>query len=330
MAHPLEGFGPDGEALAIDVASFGARTPDCAVVVSSGLHGIEGFIGSAIQLAWLQRLAAGAAGVPDGTRVVFLHALNPYGFAWRRRVNERNVDLNRNFLDAPSDYAGVPPGYDLVHRLLNPSRAPGRLDTFPIRAAWAICRHGRQTLATAVASGQYDHPDAVFFGGQEPEAATRLVQARYLDWTRSAATVVHLDIHSGLGNWGSGKLIVAPDQVAHLDWFRAAFHPMRVVLAGDGAPYAARGTMAAWLVRHLGIARRYRAAVVEFGTYSPMRVLAALRSEQVAHRFQYATSARSVELRRNLTECFCPEDTSWRRAAVQLGLDAVDQALAAH
>ena len=31
--------------------------------------------------------------------LVFVHALNPYGFSWVRRVNEDNVDLNRNFPD---------------------------------------------------------------------------------------------------------------------------------------------------------------------------------------------------------------------------------------
>ena len=28
-----------------------------------------------------------------------VHALNPVGFSWVRRVNEDNVDLNRNFVD---------------------------------------------------------------------------------------------------------------------------------------------------------------------------------------------------------------------------------------
>ena len=30
--------------------------------------------------------------------IVFIHIINPYGMAWNRRVNEYNVDLNRNFL----------------------------------------------------------------------------------------------------------------------------------------------------------------------------------------------------------------------------------------
>jgi hypothetical protein len=30
---------------------------------------------------------------------VFIHALNPYGFATNRRANEDNIDINRNLLD---------------------------------------------------------------------------------------------------------------------------------------------------------------------------------------------------------------------------------------
>jgi hypothetical protein len=34
---------------------------------------------------------------PDVT-LVFIHAVNPYGFHHDRRVNEDNIDINRNFL----------------------------------------------------------------------------------------------------------------------------------------------------------------------------------------------------------------------------------------
>ena len=308
---------------------MGAQTPERAVVVSSGLHGVEGFVGSAIQLAWLRRLGDGAVTIPADTRVVLLHGLNPYGFAWRRRVNERNVDLNRNFLDAGESYRGVPPGYELVHGLLNPPGAPGRLDPFPFRAGWAICRHGFRTLATAVAAGQYDHPDGLFFGGLEPEESTRLVQAHYDDWIGTAANIVHLDLHSGLGRWGRAQLIIEPDQAAHADWYRAAFRPVRTVLAGEDAPYSARGTLGKWLARHVGTARRCRTAVVEFGTYSQVRVLAALRAEQAILRVGNRGSPRAVAATRTLMDCFCPNDIGWRQTTVQVGGRLVEQALAA-
>ena len=118
-----------------------SRNPRRAVVVSSGLHGVEGFFGSAAQLAWLRLLRQGGASIPGGTLVVLLHAIDPFGFAWRRRVDEGNVDLNRNFLDDGETYTGTPEHYDLVHRLLNPPSPPSRLHAFRPRAAWAVRRH---------------------------------------------------------------------------------------------------------------------------------------------------------------------------------------------
>ena len=91
----------------MDVATVGSLVPERAVVVTSGIHGVEGFAGSAVQTEWLRRLGQGKAAVPDRVRLVFAHALNPYGFAWIRRANECNVDLNRNFLLAGDSYSGI-------------------------------------------------------------------------------------------------------------------------------------------------------------------------------------------------------------------------------
>ena len=40
-----------------------------------------------------------AEAVATGTSVLFYHAVNPHGFSHGRRVNEDNIDLNRNFRD---------------------------------------------------------------------------------------------------------------------------------------------------------------------------------------------------------------------------------------
>ena len=55
-SHVIAARGPQGEPLAIDVATIGPPRCRHAVILSSGLHGIEGFFGSAVQLAWLLKL----------------------------------------------------------------------------------------------------------------------------------------------------------------------------------------------------------------------------------------------------------------------------------
>ena len=99
---PVEHFrnpetGPNGEPLYTDVAVLGPNDAERVLLLCSGTHGVEGFAGSAIQTGLLSEEIT--ARLPDGVRLVMIHALNPFGFAHLRRVNEDNVDLNRNFVD---------------------------------------------------------------------------------------------------------------------------------------------------------------------------------------------------------------------------------------
>ena len=274
-------------------------------------------------MAWLEGVGAGRIDVPPGTAVVLVHAVNPYGFAWRRRANERNVDLNRNFLDPGEPYAGTPPLYHRVHRLLNPDTPPSRSDLFLLRAAWAVCRHGLPALRAAVAEGQYDHPSGLFFGGHEPEASTRLVRERFREWTRDAAEVVHLDLHTGLGRRAECQILVEPVHAPDLGWYRARFAPARVVSVAEEGAYAARGVMGAWLGRHAK-GRRYRFACVEIGR--PIRPCAC--SGPCGRRIVPTASrsrapARTERAKRELIECFCPASRRWRRRTVRLALDVI-------
>ena len=70
------------------------------------MHGVEALFGSAVQLAFMEQ-ADGRLAASGGSGVVLIHAINPFGFAWRRRFNENNVDLNRNFLLADESYAAL-------------------------------------------------------------------------------------------------------------------------------------------------------------------------------------------------------------------------------
>ena len=82
-----------GRGLCTDIAWLGSKSPRRALLTVSGVHGVEGFAGSAVQLAALHNLPA----LQDDTALVMIHVLNPYGMANLRRFNDNNVDLNRNF-----------------------------------------------------------------------------------------------------------------------------------------------------------------------------------------------------------------------------------------
>ena len=94
--------GPNGELLYLDTARFGAADAANMLVLIAGTHGVEGHCGSGAEIAWLQN--GGPAKLPKDTGALLIHAINPYGFAWSRRVTEDNVDLNRNFVDHDKAY----------------------------------------------------------------------------------------------------------------------------------------------------------------------------------------------------------------------------------
>ncbi len=116
----LEAHGPLQEELTIDIASLGERGAQRILLHTSGLHGVEAFAGSAVQLATL----ANPPALPAGCGLVLVHAVNPYGMAWLRRANENNVDLNRNFLRRDERWEGAPALYPRLDPLLNPPSAP--------------------------------------------------------------------------------------------------------------------------------------------------------------------------------------------------------------
>ncbi len=314
--HPVGQVGPAGEELSIDVAWKGAAAPRRAAVVSSGTHGVEGYFGGAVQLALLDG-PWGSAEVPDDCALVLIHAINPYGFAWNRRVNEDNVDLNRNFLLEGQTFSGAPDGYRRLDGLLNPPSPPAGFEAFLPRAAWQILRTGFGALKAAIAVGQYEFPQGLFFGGAGPSRSQELLAELLPAWFASTERVVHLDLHTGMGAWGTCTLAVAEDESSdRVRWLAETFGADSVQgLSEDGVLYPIRGVLGAWLQEQVP-ACEYQCMLAEFGTQPVLRVLQALRGENRAHHHGVAGSASSQRAKQTMLAAFAPGSTSWRQAVV--------------
>jgi hypothetical protein len=104
------------------VALLGAQNPENLLVLISGTHGVEGFCGSGCQIGYLADQLYEA--LSSTTGLLLVHALNPFGFAWLRRVNEDNIDLNRNFHDFSKPLPWSE-SYEALHNLLIPEQWEG-------------------------------------------------------------------------------------------------------------------------------------------------------------------------------------------------------------
>ncbi|RLS56495.1 MAG: DUF2817 domain-containing protein [Planctomycetota bacterium] len=323
--QPIDAVGPQGEVLTIDVGLSVGTNSDKVLVVSSGLHGVEGLFGSAVQLALLEHWAEGSL---PAVRCVFFHGLNPYGFAWQRRFDESNVDPNRNFLLEGERYEGAPPGYAELNGLLNPRRPPSRWEPFTLKALWAIARFGMPALRQAIASGQYDYPQGLFFGGSGPTQTNRLLERHLPRWLDRSRHVVHLDFHTGLGPRGTCKLLMdsplTEEQHRRMtDWFGArAFEACE----SDGIAYQARGGLGRWCTSR-NPDRDYLFACAEFGTYGPVQVLAGLRAENQVYHWGTRTTPTALRTGIDLQELFCPSDEAWRLQVLKQSLTLVQRSI---
>jgi len=159
--HPLPG--PDGEEISMDVVCLGPSDAPKCLILFSAVHGLEGLAGSAAQMAWLSSPQASA--LPPGVKVIVVHAVNCWGFAWRSRLTEDGVDLNRNFVD----HANPPLNerYEL-YRHLTPFTDASQAGVDAFRDGM---REAGKDLDAASASsgsngGQYHDPKGITFGGQ--------------------------------------------------------------------------------------------------------------------------------------------------------------------
>ncbi len=321
-ALQLDAKGPNGEDLTIDIAWFGAEKPKRVLLHSSGLHGVEAFAGSAIQLQWLDE---GIPSIPEDSALVLVHVLNPFGMAWLRRFNENSVDLNRNFLGPDETYEGAPEGYDLLDPFLNPTTPPA-WDLFYPRAAWLIGRHGMSTLKQVIAGGQYEYPKGLFFGGSKLEEGPRKVQEFVRQRLEFAQHLVVVDVHTGLGPFAYDTLFVhAGDEGSEIyKVMKKTFGERVASLDPERGPgYRVKGAYDTMYPRIL--AAEVSFLCQEFGTYHAVRALRALRSE---NRWQHhGEGTVDHPAKEELNEKFSPDDESWRQTVLDRGREVISQAL---
>lgn len=323
--HPLDALGPDGEDLSIDVARLGRMDARRVVVITSGLRGVEGFFGSAAQAALLEE-AIGTWRPPADAALLLVHGLNPWGMAWKRRVNEDNVDLNRNFLLPEQAWRGVPKGYARVETVLHPKTTPPRVDTFPAWMAYRALREGHGALHTTIAAGQYDRPRGLFFGGNGPSRTSVLLREQLTRWFGHAEHIFHIDLQTGVGSWGR-LLLLAPHPEESAEFKRLAedYGGDTLVPVG-GLGNAVRGQFLPWMRHHLG-ADRYEGLAAVAGTYGPIRLLSSLRAENRVHHHGIPEDPNTFRVRERMLDALNPRSIKWRKRTVLAALRMIQRTL---
>ena len=326
--HPLPGR--DGEVLAMDVALDGDPTADRLLIVSSACHGVEGFCGSGVQVFaaldadWREHARA------TGVAVLYIHALNPHGFSWGRRVTHENVDLNRNFQDF-SQPLPVNEAYAELHGLLLPAQWPPGADN---AAAIGACIQtlGPTRFQAAVSQGQHAFADGLFYGGVEATWSNRTLRevlrrhgghARHLAW---------IDLHTGLGETGLGERIFASrdDAVALARarrwWDGDGQTPVTSIHDGSSTSSLLTGLM--WNVAYEECPQaQYTGIAMEYGTVPIAEVIDALRGDHWLHLHPDAPGALRAAIKARLLAAFYVDTEAWKAQVVVQARQALFQAV---
>ncbi len=306
-------------------------------VLSSGVHGIEGFAGSAIQSCLLNQDTW--FGGLSRTDFCFIHGVNPWGMLHRERTDSDNVDLNRNSHSDVNLFQQKNPWLFPFLPLLSPN-APVRQSQLESELLWfgrllaKILKNGVRRSTLAATGGHYQYPDTLFYGGaSRSQHLDRLLEAlRGLIAQYDVVTLI--DFHTGLGKKSEVTLLlpeISPADRASWELLVGDFHHSFEVRREPVVP----GVFSEWLAKELKPKKQGFGFVYEVGTLGKGGLRDNLRSLRRMVRLNQgrhwgweslATEQRDREL---FQELFFPSCLMWREQLLRRAQFCVPQLLSA-
>lgn len=304
-------------------------------ILTSGVHGVEGYTGSAVQQMFLNELVKEINLEHMGLLVI--HAVNPYGFKNNRRVTENNVDLNRNCSTEANLYLSENKGYNELNLFLNPRQKISLTSFdnffFQLDAVQKIARYSMGTLRQAVLQGQYHHEKGVYYGGQALEPSIRAVTPVIREIAEHYAMVFSLDLHTGYGENGTLHLFPNPLKDEKKKEKIETIFAGRPVDWGDSDDfYTVTGDFTSYLERILP-EKYYLTMTFEFGTMDTqttmggIKALHNVRIENQGAHYGYKTQKDEIRVKSRYLESYYPSSESWRSKVIEDSRQTLSQAL---
>ena len=326
--HPLKGR--DDEDLAMDVARDGPPDAGSLLIVTSACHGVEGYCGAGVQVAALHDHEWREHALARGIAVLYVHALNPYGFSHLRRTTHENVDLNRNFQDF-SRPLPVNEAYRELQPLLLPEVwPPSPADNAAI--AQYVATRGEAAYQAAITRGQHEFADGLFYGGSAPTWSNQTLREVLREHGQRAARIAWIDIHTGLGPSGVGERIFAGRaddaavQRARNWWGAGGKTPVTSIYDGSSTSAFLTGLMWASVYDECPQAE-YTGIAMEYGTVPVTQVLQTLRAEHWLHLHPEAPAQLARHIKRQMRDAFYTDTDEWKQQVLRQARESLFQAV---
>lgn len=323
-----------GEKLQIDYFFKPAsKIPQNLLILSSGVHGAEAFAGSAVQQMFLsEKLSKVNA---ETTGVLIIHGINPWGFKHFRRVDENNVDLNRNF-PAAGLYTMKNPGYDKLEKLLAPAEPVGiplfqRLgNTFELGTGLKVTgEYKLKELSDAIGQGQHTSPRGLEYGGIKPAQQVGIIRDLIQRTSQPYKRVVFIDIHTGLGSANQLHMMTG-DGVAfsRSPFLKQLLKPevdgdhYDLASGDDEGFYPTPGDIINYVPTILRANQEVVSVTAEFGTigtgtFNLLKSLNRLILENQGYHYGYKYPFIQSGVEDDFHEFFLPSSPEWRRLVIE-------------
>ena len=323
--------GKTDHGLSIDWCYIPAqKSKEKLLILNSGLHGIEGYTGSAIQNMFLERILKQQ--LPENMGVLILHGLNPYGFKYHRKVTENNVDLNRNCVRGEQMFDIKNEGYGELTDLLMPAKAVNlknlRNRFFYLIAIYKIIRKSMPVLRQAALQGQYDYNRGIYYGGKIFEPQIDSLKPLLIDKIRQYKMVLNVDLHTGYGKRGKMHLFIdKPEDAAVFNGVEAIFKGADIDWGSSDDFYTINGEYIVW-ADNLVPDVLCIPMLFEFGTLNSQETFGSLKSIQImivenqgAH-YGYRNAKNEEKVKHLFDEMYYPSSPAWRSKVIS---DAYDK-----
>lgn len=318
--------GADEEDLYIEIAYIGSPDPTNVLIHSSGIHGIDGFAGSAIQCSILDKHLPGD--IPNETAIVFIHCLNPYGMSHLRLFNENGVDLNRNY-DSHKlvEKKVVDDAYTDLRDVLNPPEEPFWWDFkfyVAIMEALFVDGYSEDRLRYGIYTGQNTNSKDLFYIGKE----TQQSYTKILSWLKenfpSVKNIAHLDVQTGFGSYGTDTIFpLSSDDPDSVNLFKVFNDKLKSNDSNDFSSYEKGGTFKQ-AVRENWEWSIYNGITQNFGTYADDHKLKSLIQENYFHNKNKNFSIEHFS-KQNLLRTFYPPSNLWKSRVLENGVEAFEK-----
>lgn len=315
---------PEDKNLTTDTAliqtNTNKKTSENLIVVMSGLHGIEGYVGSALQSGLIEQNLSSDTTNKD---FLFIHALNPYGFRNNRRVNRKNIDLNRNFMVNDEDYKLKNPAYAEIDSFLNP-KEPVTVHffsrySFILSAVKLILQYSLETLREAILKGQYEFDKGLYYGGQDHQYQKQVIDELNQKLLSQYKKVFALDLHTGYGQKNKLHILANSMTQPSAKQLNSIFGEDRIDYGDKKKFYKTTGDLITYFESKSTPQTEIIGATFEFGTLDSQKTLGSIESlrRMVLENQNYHFPADTLTadyVNSLFQDMFYPQDLEFRQA----------------